>query len=102
PHVFGPATAVRKPAPLCFGFGPTLGTAAIRGALARACDRLTPLGSFLMSGRGTPLPTEGRLSGRVDHEPRDARRAAGRSALLLRPLCQASRLEPLSPHRRRS
>ncbi len=33
---------------------------------------------------------------------RDACRAAGRSALLLRPLRQAPRLEPLSPHRRRS
>ena len=47
-----------------------------------------------MSGRGTPLPTEGRLSGRIDHGQCDARRAAGRSALLLRPLRQAPRLEP--------
>src|SRR5260370_1236191 len=63
---------------------------------------LTRLGSFLMSARGTPLPTEGRLSGRVDHEPSEARPAAARSALLLRSLRQTSRLEPLGPHRRTS
>ena len=55
-----------------------------------------------MSGGGTPLPTEGRLSGRIDHGQCDARRAAGRAALLLRPLRQAPRLEPASPHRRSS
>src|SRR5438128_9401445 len=55
-----------------------------------------------MSAGGTPLPTEGRLSGRVDHEPSEARPAAARSALLLRSLRQTSRLEPFRPHRRTS
>ena len=51
----------------CGGFEvPARKIATICGAPAQAHDRLTPLGSFLMSGRGTPLPTEGRLSGRVD------------------------------------
>src|SRR5437588_467166 len=53
-----------------------------------------------MSDRGTPLPTEGRLSGRIDHGDCDARRAAGLPAFLFRPLRQAPRLEPASPHRR--
>src|SRR5947209_4948004 len=55
-----------------------------------------------MSAGGTPLPTEGRLSGRVDHEPSQARPAPARSALLLRSLRQTSRLEPFRPHRRTS
>ena len=71
-------------------------------ALLVASARLTGLASFRMSGGGTPLPTEGRLSGRIGHDQCSSRRAASRSALLLRPLCQAPRLEPLSPHRRRS
>ena len=70
--------------------------------VSASSSELTAPICFLMSGRGTPLPTEGRLSGRVDHDQRDARRAAARSALLVRPLRQAPRLEPLSPHRRSS
>jgi hypothetical protein len=65
-HCLLPRAAVTKAAPLRVRFGAAPITAAICGAVARACHRLTRLGSFLMSGRGTPLPTEGRLSGRVD------------------------------------
>ena len=56
---------------------------------------------FPMPAVGTPLPTERRLSGRIDHDRRDALRAAPRAAFLLRSLCQAPRLEPANPHRRR-
>ena len=56
--------------------------------------------AFPYTRGGTPLPTEGHLSGRIDHGQFDARRAAGCAALLLRPLRQAPRLEPASPHRR--
>ena len=55
---------------------------------------------FLICGGGTPLPNERLLSGRIDHGDRDARRAAGRSALFVRPLRQAPRLDPPSPQRR--
>ncbi len=57
---------------------------------------------FLTSGSGTPLPNEGQLSGRIDHDDCDALGAAARAAFFVRPLCQAPRLEPASPHRRRS
>src|SRR5262245_2711286 len=50
--------------------------------------RLTARAVFLMSAGGTPLPTEGRLSGRIGHDD-DALCAADRAAFLLRPLCQA-------------
>ncbi len=56
---------------------------------------------FPISDRGTPLPNEGRLSGRIDHDARDARRAAGCAAFFVRPLRQAPRLEPASPQRTR-
>ncbi len=55
-----------------------------------------------ISASGTPLPNEGRLSGRIDHDGDKARRAAGHPALFVRPLRQAPRLEPASPHRRGS
>ena len=61
---------------------------------------LTALLAFRICGGGTPLPNERLLSGRIDHGDCDARRAAGRSALLVRPLCQAPRLDPPSPQRR--
>src|SRR3984893_16750292 len=64
-------------------------------------SRLTAPVPFLISAPGTPLPTEGRLSGRIDHGESDARRVAGDTALLVRPLRQAPRLEPPGPHRRR-
>ena len=48
---------------------------------------------FLTSDVGTPLPTEGRLSGRIDHDASDASRAAGCAAFFVRPLRQAPRLE---------
>ena len=60
---------------------------------------LTAWPRFRMSGGRRPLPTEWRLSERIDHD--DARHAAVRAALLLRSLRQAPRLEPASPHRRR-
>ena len=66
----------------------------------RTRKRLTARARFLISGGGTPLPTEGHLSGRIDYGQYDARRAAGRAAFLLRPLRQAPRMEPASPHRR--
>src|SRR5262249_12023868 len=69
---------------------------------APAAVHLTARAPFLISRRGTPLPTEGQLSGRIVHGHDDASGAAGRAAFLLRPLCQAPRLEPASPHRRRS
>src|SRR5213076_1998710 len=61
--------------------------------------RLTARPAFLISAGGTPLPTEGRLSGRIGHDD-EALCAAIRAAFLLQPLCQAPRLEPASPHRR--
>jgi hypothetical protein len=63
---------------------------------------LTERGRFLISSGGTPLPTEGQLSGRIDYGQYNARHAAGRAAFFVRPLRQAPRLEPPSPHRRRS
>src|SRR5262249_17049054 len=42
---------------------------------AHASGRLTKSLSFLSCTRGTPLPNEGRLSGRIDHDDSDALRA---------------------------
>ena len=50
---------------------------------------------------GTPLPNEGRLSGRIDHDDQ-ARCAAACAAFFFRPLRQTARLEPASTHRRGS
>ncbi len=79
---------------------PALPFSGIDRACSRLQSRLTAPPSFPSYGLGTPLPTEGRLSGRIDHGHTDARRAAGDTALLVRPLRQAPRLEPPSPHRR--
>src|SRR5207249_536520 len=61
---------------------------------------LTFFAHFLISGGGTPLPTEGRLSGRIGHDDSDALRAAGCAAFFVRTLRQAPRLEPAKPRRR--
>ena len=63
----------------------------------RPPSRLTARPSFLRCSRGTPLPNEGRLSGRIDHDHCEARRAAGRAAFFIRPLRQAPRLDPANP-----
>ena len=71
---------------------------AAAGARTRRLD--ATVSDFLISDRGTPLPNEGRLSGRIDHDDRDACRAADCAAFFVRPLRQAPRLDPASPHRR--
>src|SRR5262249_56023466 len=55
---------------------------------------------FLISAGGKPLPTEGRLSGRIGHDVSDPLRAAACAAFFVRPLRQAPRLEPAKPRRR--
>ncbi len=50
---------------------------------------MTSVTRFLISGGGTPLPTEGRLSGRIGHDVSDPLRAAGSAAFFVRPLRQA-------------
>src|SRR5262249_17654176 len=53
-----------------------------------------------ISGGGTPLPTEGRLSGRIGHDVTDPLRAAACAAFFVWTLRQAPRLEPAKPRRR--
>src|SRR5579862_1557682 len=49
-------------------------------------SRLTAGDQILNSRSGTPLPNEGRLSGRIDHDDCQALRAAERAALFVRTL----------------
>src|SRR5262245_19467746 len=62
--------------------------------------RLQNQPDFYTSRGGTPLPNERLLSGRIDYDSDDARKAAGQPAFFLRPLRQAPRLDPSSPQRR--
>src|SRR5580700_1254462 len=55
-----------------------------------------------MTAAGHLPPTGGLLSGRIDHDCCEARLAAECAAFLLRPLCQAPRLERPKPQRRRA
>src|SRR5690242_9672866 len=76
---------------------------AVKIALCEHCataSSLTALLGFPISGGGTPLPTEGRLSGRIGHDLTDPRRAAACAAFFVWTLRQTPWMERAKSCRR--